>query len=447
MSFSALLRAIQGETRPVQSSLEEGQDSKSELPVRVRGLNRLGRLSCLIVMIAMQVACDSSQESILQDPGLPPAGASCEVLVDRVMVAYYHKILGSPMDENFMEQRSDELTSCRELGAEEYRRVGSSVFWDHPEIFGAVEPTTVTSVTLAPPRDPDPYLSTNNPEVDALGVFVASSLENYLYFIAYAVDDAGELLTMQVDGRLILVSAGTPVAVVEEGARWSIVEILGGSEQGVIGWVHPDWVIFPEASSVPTSVSSPSTTTGPLSPSTTEMVSVSLPLEPGPPALRLDGLGVAYFGQHETDSVAALESAFGRPQEDSGWVDSISPWGSCPGESVRRLAWAGLEVFFIVNSAGLDPLPAGTAAFASYISRAGSLPLTTGEGIGPGSSQSELEAAYGPRLDIGAAEWLGGEYLYFLLHPPTGWPAWARMSGYIVDGQVESIVAGIECGE
>lgn len=173
----------------------------------------------------------------------------------------------------------------------------------------------------------------------------------------------------------------------------------------------------------------------------------SFPLPSRPPSLRPDGLGIAYFGQTESETVPLLEAALGQPSEDSGWVDAFSPWGSCPGDLVRRLAWDGLAVFLVENPSGLGPLPAGTPAFASYLYFEDGFDLETPEGIHVGSTLDQLEAAYSSRVDISPAEWLGGGYLYFLVRPMEGWPTWAMMSGYVLDGAVESIEAGILCGD
>lgn len=90
----------------------------------------------------------------------------------------------------------------------------------------------------------------------------------------------------------------------------------------------------------------PSTST-PTSSSSTSSSSTSstFPLAPDL-VLRADSLGDIRFGVDPEATIDYVSALLGEPGSDTGWIDSFSEFGSCPGTEVRGVAWGSLLLLF-----------------------------------------------------------------------------------------------------
>jgi hypothetical protein len=115
-------------------------------------------------------------------------------------------------------------------------------------------------------------------------------------------------------------------------------------------------------------------------------------IAPGPTGLSLsgDGLGLLRFGTDADVAVEFLGGIFGPPASDSGWIDSFSGFGTCPGTEVRGVTYGPLTVLF----GGPD----NDRTFFSwnYFDQGNGdvFGLTSPAGVGLGSSADEVAAAY-----------------------------------------------------
>lgn len=108
--------------------------------------------------------------------------------------------------------------------------------------------------------------------------------------------------------------------------------------------------------------------------------------------MRGDGLGITNFGQGRTDVVAAFTERFGPVADER--ADS----GECPLDPLDEM------LYFAGIAAGFRD-----GVFSYYAT--GDDAYTTAEGIGPGSTVDEIEAAYGRGLNIdNEAETMGPLY-------------------------------------
>lgn len=89
------------------------------------------------------------------------------------------------------------------------------------------------------------------------------------------------------------------------------------------------------------------TTTGVPDSTTTSVVETTTTVPPAAKlVLRGDSLGDVRFGVDADGALAYVESLLGPPDQDSGYVDSVSEFGVCPGEQVRGVRWGDLLLLF-----------------------------------------------------------------------------------------------------
>lgn len=168
---------------------------------------------------------------------------------------------------------------------------------------------------------------------------------------------------------------------------------------------------LPTASTVPpeTSVATTSTST---TTTTTPTTTTSIP-DGSSLVLRSDSLGDARFGVEPSSVISYVESVLGPADDDSGWTDPFSVFGTCPGTEVRGVRWGDLLLLFgddsefdtgrrhffhwqVGPTLGVTPSPTG---------------LATDGGIGVGSTVDELtrvhpeaeifdDAVFGPGFEI-----------------------------------------------
>ena len=152
-----------------------------------------------------------------------------------------------------------------------------------------------------------------------------------------------------------------------------------------------------------------------------------------------------HFGFDDDDATTAISAILGTPTIDSGWVDSFSAYGTCPGTLVRGVEWDDFIMLF--TQADTDFWSGGVPHFFAYY-YTGEIPdLQTTEGIGIGSSVEMLEAAYGGPLftmeeaffDPSVGAWTYDRQAW------TG--LWGFATGQTAAHVVTSINGGRGCGE
>lgn len=157
--------------------------------------------------------------------------------------------------------------------------------------------------------------------------------------------------------------------------------------------------------------------------------------------LRHDGLEILAFGTPEKEVIETLTSVLGEPTRDTGWVDSFSTYGLCPGEKMRGVEWGSLHVFIG------DTREYGNKTFFGYeyVDPTGLTPpsFMTDQKITLGASKEAIVKAY-PNATFG--EWLPGQTGTTFVRGPEG------TSGQYLGGTLENnklfwIGGGVLCGE
>lgn len=170
-----------------------------------------------------------------------------------------------------------------------------------------------------------------------------------------------------------------------------------------------------------------------------------------PPTLELSSEGIqagaewVYFGYDDEDAIAAVAEVLGPSDTDSGWIDSFSVYGTCPGPVVRGVHWGGLTLLF--TQADTDFWSGGVPHFFAYYYTNTPPDLLTNEGLGIGMTLDELDAIYGgPDLIVGEADLIPGETFWTYRQAPwTG--LWGYGDGLDPTSLVTSINGGSGCGE
>ena len=166
---------------------------------------------------------------------------------------------------------------------------------------------------------------------------------------------------------------------------------------------------------------------------TTTAPGASLPLLP-------DGLGDAKFGADAEDVIGYVASILGAATFDSGWVSAGER--TCPGTRVRGVDWGDLALTFGDES----NVTSGRDHFYSWslgppdgaiLSPAA---MATPEGIGIGSSVSDVQAAY-PAAIVSA----GDEIVASSARLSEG--LFAFVTSADGSGIVTALVGGQGCGE
>jgi len=158
-------------------------------------------------------------------------------------------------------------------------------------------------------------------------------------------------------------------------------------------------------------------------------------------SLGANGLGVINFGASPEQVVQQLTALFGSPTKDTGWTNSFSTYGTCPGNQIRVVEWNRLRVFF-------GDTPFGTQKFFQYEytgrDTINQTPIiTTNKGVTLGTSKSQVQALY-PQAQI-MPSWIEN-YEYMRLVPYNN-DTLEYLGGTLQDGKVFWISGGIQCGE
>jgi len=158
------------------------------------------------------------------------------------------------------------------------------------------------------------------------------------------------------------------------------------------------------------------------------------------------GIGSLGFGVEADRVIADLDEALGPSDEDSGWVDSFSTFGTCPGTEARLVRWASLQGFF--TNGETEWAPEGIRHFFHYSQSVAAgegevLALATDKGIRLGATVAELTSAYGS--DVSFTD----DPLFDLLWEVNSdqGTLWGSASSAEDDGLITVINGGFGCGE
>lgn len=155
--------------------------------------------------------------------------------------------------------------------------------------------------------------------------------------------------------------------------------------------------------------------------------------------LRENGLGIVSFGASSEETLAILTPLLGQPTKDTGWVDSFSSYGTCPGDSIRGVEWNNLHVLFG------DTLYGKKAFFGfEYVNRDGTIDpiLETEKSITLGATKEAIKAVY-PSATFG--DWLPGQTGTTFIRGAEG--SGEYLGGTLEDNKLFWIGGGIFCGE
>ena len=161
--------------------------------------------------------------------------------------------------------------------------------------------------------------------------------------------------------------------------------------------------------------------------------------------LRGDSLGDVRFGVDAEGAISYVESLLGAPDSDSGYVDSASEFGLCPGEQVRGVRWGDLLLLFGDESEGAS----GRLHFYGW--RFGPVGTSMPEPVGPateggitlGATVNEVLRAH-PNADVYSDDVFGAGF-------DIDAGARGLVSGSLYDdspnGVTLALFGGVTCGE
>ena len=200
-----------------------------------------------------------------------------------------------------------------------------------------------------------------------------------------------------------------------------------------------------------TTTAATSTTSAPATTTTTETPTTTAPTTTAPttttdPAsafeFRMDGLGVADFGDGPNSVIAAMTAIFGPPIRDTGWI--VEPL--CPGPMTRVVDFGDtLFDFQLLFTTGDFFAPAGTQHFNGY-SYNGDTPVPVAPPeLTVGTTTLELQALY-PEVTFQASPFFDDEKEYYV-DGPGHQLLYGRIEGTGPDDEVISVSGGVGCGE
>ena len=151
------------------------------------------------------------------------------------------------------------------------------------------------------------------------------------------------------------------------------------------------------------------------------------------------------FGTLDEETITALTAVLGGPTDDSGWVDSFSIYGTCPGPVIRGVHWDSFVALF--TQAETDFWTAGVPHFFAWYYTGTPPVLATTEGLEIGDTLQALNDFYGGVdlvIDEDPFDPMGGYWSYDLV----GWTGlWGYADGTDPDSIVTSVNGGRGCGE
>lgn len=152
--------------------------------------------------------------------------------------------------------------------------------------------------------------------------------------------------------------------------------------------------------------------------------------------LRGDGLGVTALGDSPDAAVPAVTEALGEPTRDTGWQESFSEYGTCPGEQIRGVEWDHLVLLFTDAETALGT---GEHLFAWRITGAPPA-LGTATGLGFGATAADAEQLHPGAVEVFPAEDPFPGYLEVAVDGGV-------ITAYLDADVITNLEAGARCGE
>ena len=200
-----------------------------------------------------------------------------------------------------------------------------------------------------------------------------------------------------------------------------------------------------------TTTTAAATTTTTAAATTTTTAAATTTTTTAPPTVEVNDEGIraadewVYFGYDDEDAIAAVAAVLGSPDVDTGWIDSFSVYGTCPGPVVRGVEWGGFTMLF--TQADTDFWSGGVPHFFAYYHTSTPPSLQTTEGLAIGMTLADLEAIYGgPDLITAEADLIPG--FTFWSYDQAMWTGmWGYADGLEATSPISSINGGLGCGE
>ncbi|HSJ71447.1 MAG TPA: hypothetical protein VLA29_07390 [Acidimicrobiia bacterium] len=251
--------------------------------------------------------------------------------------------------------------------------------------------------------------------------------------------------------RHLAVIAVVSLTVAACGSGTDATTTTGGGSDGSTTTTEPGSTTTTTASETTTTSQATTTTTSQPSATTTSQATTTTTTTDADASLELsdEGLQVGStwvpFGTGDAETITAISGILGVPDRDSGWIDSFSEYGTCPGSAVRGVHWDAFVVLF--TEAETDFWTAGVPHFFAWYYTSEPPELATTRGLIIGDTLGTLEALYGgPDLEI--AENPFDPIGYIWLYDMVGWTGiWGYVDGQDPTSAISSINGGLGCGE
>jgi len=160
---------------------------------------------------------------------------------------------------------------------------------------------------------------------------------------------------------------------------------------------------------------------------------------------------VLVFGASYVDARAPLDDTLGPPSLDTGTIETFSSYGTCPGQDLRVLEYAGgaLQLLFGTPQGGdrmtFDSWVLTNDGTPSVVPRASAfLGDVTTFGLGVGTTVARLQAGLGESLTVNPGDELGGP-TFRVADQSSG--LFGRLTSTDASGTVTSVQGGPGCGE
>lgn len=191
-----------------------------------------------------------------------------------------------------------------------------------------------------------------------------------------------------------------------------------------------------------TTTEPPTTTTEPTTTTTEAPTTTTTTVPPIEFEFRIDGLGIADFGDSPSDVIDAMTVLFGPPIQDTGWIEEFL----CPG-AMNRFVHFGVTTFdlYVLFTDGDLFAPAGTRHFYSYIYNGATPVPVHPPDLAVGTKVYELQALY-PSVTFPDNPFFADEY-DFHVDGPGAQQLHGRVTGTDPGDVVLTVQGGIGCGE
>ena len=157
------------------------------------------------------------------------------------------------------------------------------------------------------------------------------------------------------------------------------------------------------------------------------------------------------FGTDPAATIAYAESVLGPAGNDTGWIESFSKYGTCPGPVVRGVEWggegSGYGFVLLFTEAATDHVPGGGEHLFGYYYFGDPGGLVTDGGITVGSTLGDALAAH-PGSIVDEHPLVPGSGTWTVDPDPTDDSLlWGFSNGIGAADTLTSVNGGVTCGE